>query len=349
MRQTLLSTQALQDMGIWNEHVRKKYRFFRKRGNILARGYNIGRTSYLGWVGNEDALVKELREPKEYARLVKRIDWELLHRRLGHPGKARFKQMIRKLGLSPGKEVIEELKTCETCVQAKSVKRQSHAEVPRASRPLKRVYMDFWGLYSKAKTPERYYLSLTDDCTRFSWIYLTKDREAATVRATLEKWLALVEREKGVKLLVIRTDNAKEFKALEPWALEKGITIEFTEPDTPQQNGVAERLNRYLLEMTRAILIDSDVPKEYWPYAIRMANYLRNRAVRVRGTKKTPFEMWFGHPPDMSKFRIPFSRVWFHRKTNDKMEPRAIEGVFVGYESSRNHYMVMIKQDQKIY
>ncbi|CBF84313.1 hypothetical protein AN2635.2 [Aspergillus nidulans FGSC A4] len=125
--------------------------------------------------------------------------------------------------------------------------------------------MDFWGPYSKAKTLERYYLSLTDDCTRFSWIYLTKDREAATVKATLEQWLALAEREKGVKLLIIRTDNAREFKALEPWALKKGIQIEFTEPDTPQQNSMAERLNQYLLEMTRAILIDADVPKEYWP------------------------------------------------------------------------------------
>jgi hypothetical protein len=57
---------------------------------------------------------------------------------------------------------------------------------------------------------------------------------------------------------------------------------------------VAERLNRHLLEMTQAILINADVPKEYWPYVIRMANYLRNQAVRVPGTKKTPFEMWMG-------------------------------------------------------
>jgi hypothetical protein len=45
---TLLSTQALQDMGIWNKHVAKTYQFFKKHGDILAKGYNIGRTSYLG-------------------------------------------------------------------------------------------------------------------------------------------------------------------------------------------------------------------------------------------------------------------------------------------------------------
>jgi transposase InsO family protein len=188
--------------------------------------------------------------------------------------------------------VLEELKTCETCIQAKSVKKQSHAKVPRASRPLKRVYMDFWGPYSKARTMKRYYLSLTDDYTRFSWVFLTKDREATTVRAILEEWLAMVEREKGTKLLTIRTDNAKEFKALVPWALKRGIQFEFIEPDTPPQNGVAERLNRHLLERTRAIMIAADIPKEYWPYAVQMANHLRNRTIIVRGThQKTPFEL----------------------------------------------------------
>jgi transposase InsO family protein len=92
---------------------------------------------------------------------------------------------------------------------------------------------------------------------------LTKDREATTVRAILEEWLAMVKREKGTKLLTIQTDNIIEFKAQRPWAAKKGIQFEFTKPDIPQQNGVAERLNRHLLKTTRAILSDADVPKEY--------------------------------------------------------------------------------------
>jgi hypothetical protein len=56
VKQTLLSTQALQDIGIWNEHVEKKYHFFKERGKVLAEGYNIGKTSYLGWVKNNNAL-----------------------------------------------------------------------------------------------------------------------------------------------------------------------------------------------------------------------------------------------------------------------------------------------------
>lgn len=80
-----------------------------------------------------------------------------------------------------------------------------------------------------------------------------------------------------------------------------------------------------------------------------MANYLRNRTIQVQGTQKTPFELWTGHAPDISKLRVPFCKVWFHIKTDDKLEPRAIEGVFVGYDSSKNHYSVMALRDRKIY
>jgi hypothetical protein len=142
---TLLLTQALQDVGIWNEHVEKTYQFFKKRGDILAKGYNIGWTSYLGWVSHKSALASghENQREEESAYRVKAIDWELLYKWFGYPGKAQFKRMTKELGLAPEEEVLEELKTCETCIQAKSIKKQSHVKVPRASRPLKRVYMDF--------------------------------------------------------------------------------------------------------------------------------------------------------------------------------------------------------------
>jgi transposase InsO family protein len=353
LSQTLLSTQALYADGIWNEHVEEGYRFFRKRGEILARGYNIGRTSYLGWVKDRNALVvRSSGKNHESVRIVNEIDWKQLHRRFGHPGRKRMRTLIRKMGYVWDKnEYKEALKKCEVCIQAKSVKDQNRKPVPRASRPLKRVYMDFWGPYIHESNSEglKYYLSLTDDHTRFSWVYLTKDRTTETVKKILEEWLVKSEREKELSLLSLRTDNAKEFQALKPWARGKGIKIEFIESYTPPQNGVAERLNRLLLETARAILIDSDTPKNYWPRAIRMANYIRNRTITVEKTGKTPFELWMGHEPNISKLRTPFCKVWFHTRTTDKLEPRAIEGTFIGYDSSQNHYYVMALKDRKIH
>ena len=210
--------------------------------------------------------------------------------------------------------------------------------------------MDFWGPYTKAPNGHRwqYYLSLTDDHSRLSWIYMTKDRKLATVQEILKEWLANVERQTGNLLLSICTDNAKEFRALDPWAKEHGIELEFIEPYHPPQNGVAERLNRFLLEVTRAILISARVPKRFWPWAVKMANYIRNRTIRVRGTRKTPFEIWTGEAPNLSGFRKPFSKVWFHIKQDDKLEARAVEGVLVGYCKSSSQYSVLGK-DGKTY
>jgi transposase InsO family protein len=65
--------------------------------------------------------------------------------------------------------------------------------------------------------------------------------------------------------LLIHTDNAKEFRALDPWAKEHRIELEFIKTYTPPQNGVTKRLNQFLLEVTRAILINARVPKRFWP------------------------------------------------------------------------------------
>jgi len=94
------------------------------------------------------------------------------------------------------------------------------------------------------------------------------------VQNILKIWLRQVEREAGKMLLVIRADNAKEFLALESWGLLRDIQLEFIETYTPPQNGVAERFNRYILEITRALLFDSGVSKRYWKYTVVTANYL---------------------------------------------------------------------------
>ena len=183
--------------------------------------------------------------------------------------------------------IISEIhRKCETCIQAKSVKTQNHRPVPRASEPLRGVYMDFWGPYTRVPNKYRweYYLSLTNDHSRISWIYLTKNRKLETVREILKLWLAKAERETGHLLITICTDNAKEFEALKPWAEKKGIEIEFIGPHTPAQNGVAERLNRFLLEVARAIHISAKVPKRYWPWSIKMANHIRNRTIIVKNS-----------------------------------------------------------------
>lgn len=342
MEENLLSTQVLYRDGIYNAHEKDGYRFYRKDQKTLATGYNIGRTSYLGSVKSQNALLtKSIRMDDEEARLVqsREPDWDLLHKRFGHPGKPRMKRLAKRMGLKLQDSYDH---TCEICIQAKSVKRQNRGQVPKEKEPLKRVYIDFWGPYQG-----QYYLAIVDDATRFSWLYITDNRRTETVIEILERWMAREERVLGKALIDIRLDNAKEFAALGSWAEKKGIDLEFTEPYTPPQNGPAERLNRFVLEIARAILQEMNIPKKYWEYAVRMANFLRNRTAftpRTGKKWKSPYEMIYKRKYNLGKLKVPFCKVWFHTETKDKLDPRSQEGVFVGYTKSSSQYLVLDKE-----
>ncbi|KAL3712502.1 hypothetical protein TMatcc_001201 [Talaromyces marneffei ATCC 18224] len=346
MKGNLLSTQMLHVDGIYNSHEENGYRFYREDRKTLATGYNIGRTSYLGTVRYQDALLtKSQGQNREFMAFLaqeKQPDWELLHRRFGHAGERRMRRLVKRLGIT-----FKDSKDCEVCIQAKSVKQQNRNAVPKTKKPLERVSVDFWGPYRKGEGKEAYYLSITDDATRFSWIHITDNRRLETVQRILSRWMRRQERELGVFLVNIRLDNAKEFVALKPWAEDLGIDLEFTEFYTPAQNGVAERLNRLLLEIARSLMIGMNIPKVYWPYALEMANFIRNRTVFLKGSKKSPYEALFGEEWKLSKFRVPFCKVWFHIKTDDKLEPRAKEGTLVGFTKSSSQYVILDRQDRE--
>ena len=150
----------------------------------------------------------------------------------------------------------------------------------------------------------------------------------------------------------LRQDNAKEFlsEQFKTYCLDAGILQEKTIPETPQQNGLAERCNRTLLEMARCLLIDSELPKMMWGAAILHAARIRNLVVRRE--EKCPAELMRG-----IKTKLPFSKLSifgctvFMRKGDrevSKLEPKALEGKFVGYTEGENGYLVYIPNTRKV-
>ncbi len=85
---------------------------------------------------------------------------------------------------------------------------------------------------------------------------------------------------------------------------DEGIRYEKTIPKTPQQNGVAERLNRTLVESARSMLLDANLSKQYWAEAVSMAVYLRNRCPTKAVEGKTPYEAWYGQKPKVDHLRV---------------------------------------------
>jgi hypothetical protein len=156
------------------------------------------------------------------------------------------------------------------------------------------------------------------------------------------------ELQSGRILKICRSDNAKEFQKLAK--LFPDVQFEYTAPYTPEQNGVAERLNRTLITTARALLGAAKLPKYLWGEAVYTACYLRNRTIR-EGFSKTPEELFTGRKPLGAHLRVfgclAYITVPEHRRT-DKLGAIAEKAIFVGYETSSRQYRVYIPKEKTI-
>nr|GEX37946.1 hypothetical protein [Tanacetum cinerariifolium] len=116
----------------------------------------------------------------------------------------------------------------------------------------------------------------------------------------------LVENQTGRTVKKLRTDNGLEFcnREFEQLCIESGISRHLTDTGMPQQNRVAERMNRTLMDKVRCLLIQYGFPKTFWAEATCTAAYLINRSPSRAIEKKTPIEMWSGHPSNYGILRI---------------------------------------------
>ena len=240
---------------------------------------------------------------------------------MGHIGSKGLNYLF-KLGLLNKKP--SDLDICEYCILGK----KTNAPFPRSSyvakNPLEYVHSDLWGP-AQVSTPggKRYFMSFIDHFSRKTWIYLLRTKDEAFM--TFKNWKHAVENQVNYKLKCLKTDNGLEYcnQLFTNFCLENGIKRHLTVPGTPQQNGVAERMNRTLLEKTRCMLISSGLKHVFWGEAVTTACYLINRSPSSTIEFKTPQELWTGNKPDLSYLRI-FGCVAYAKVSQGKLEPRAI-------------------------
>ena len=151
---------------------------------------------------------------------------------------------------------------------------------------------------------------------------------------------------------VVRSDRGGEYTGhdLTRFFRSEGIQVEHSVPYTPQQNGIAERKNRYLVEMTRSMLFDSKLPNKYWGEAVMTANHLQNM-LPAAGDDKTPYEKWTGRMPDPSYLRRfgCLAYVAVPTEKRQKLDSKARKLIFVGYEEGTKGYRLLNTESDKIY
>lgn len=230
---------------------------------------------------------------------------------------------------------------CGPCFEGK-MSRDSFpkASKSRASEVGELVHSDLGGPMEVA-TPRgnRYYIVLVDDYSRYSVVYLLQHKSDA--ESKIREYCNMIKNQFGRFPKCIRSDGGGEFSgsALRKFFVDNGIVQQMSAPYSPQQNGVAERKNRYLKEMMRCMLVESGLEKKFWGEAINTANYLQNRCPSS-SIVSTPYELWSKKKPSYSHLKIFGSEAYVHvpKEKRKTLDAKSVKLVFVGYEEGRKAY-----------
>jgi transposase InsO family protein len=171
------------------------------------------------------------------------------------------------------------------------------------TRPLEMLHMDLFGPVAYISIgSNKYGLVIVDDYSCLNWVLFLQDK--SETQNVLKKFLRRAQNEFDVKVKKIRSDNGTEFKntQVEDFLYEEDIKHEFSAPYTPQQNGVAERKNRTLIEMARTMLDEYKTSDRFWVEAIIIAHHATNRLYLHKLLKRASYELLTGNKPNISYF-----------------------------------------------
>ena len=172
--------------------------------------------------------------------------------------------------------------------------------------------------------------------TQGTWIYFLKTKDEVFCR--FKEFKALVENLSGKKIKVLRLDNGGEYvdKDFTDFCAKEGIRRGWIAPCNLEQNGVAERKNRTIVEAARAMMCDQDMPKFLWAKACNTTVYVQNRTPHRALGKITPEKVFIGKTPEVSHFRIFGSLAYCRipKEKRKKLDQTAGKGYLAGYREN---------------
>ncbi|GJS22121.1 putative ribonuclease H-like domain-containing protein [Tanacetum coccineum] len=192
-----------------------------------------------------------------------------------------LKNIVPSGGKLPSK-IFQNDHTCVACQKGKQHKASCKAKsVSSISQPLQLLHMDLFGPTSvRSINHKTYYLVITDDFKRFSWVFFLRTKDETS--GILKDFIRPIKIQLNQKIKTIRCDNGTEFKNGDIIKLcgSKGIKREYSNARTPQQNRVADRKNKTFIEAARTMLADLFLPNIFWAEAVSTACYVFNKLVR---------------------------------------------------------------------
>ncbi|RDX79846.1 hypothetical protein CR513_39688, partial [Mucuna pruriens] len=326
----LIFVHMLDDGGYDNHFGHGKWKL--TKGNlVVARGEKI---SKLYWT---KALVA-----KDSVNVMD-MEASLWHRRLSHISEKGLTCLAKK-GMLPRLKNVE-FEKCSHCITGKQTRVSFKKHPPlRKSELLELVHSDVCGpLKVKSFSSALYFVTFIDDCSRKLWAYVLKTKDQALEK--FKRFQALVERQSGKKVKCIHSNNGGEYCG--PF---DGIRHEKTPPKTPQLNGLAERMNKTLIERVRCMLSKARLPKHFWGEALYTIVHVINLIPTVALNTEVSDKIWFGKDVKYDHLRVFSCKAFVHvpKDERSKLDTKTRQCIFIGYGHDEYGYRMYDLIEKKL-
>ena len=335
-------------------------------GQLLEKGYDIHLKDYSLFLRDDKGnLITKVKMSKnrmfplniqnDVAKCLKAChndpSW-IWHLRYGHLNFGGLELLFKKNMVKGLPYINHPDQLCEGCLLGKQFRKSFPKESnSRAQKPLELIHTDVCGPFKpNSLGKSNYFLLFIDDFSRKTWVYFLKQK--SEVFEAFKKFKAAVEKESGYQIKAMRSDRGGEFTSKEflEFCEANGIRRPLTVPRSPQQNGVAERKNRTILDMARSMLKSKRLPKEFWAEAVACAVYLSNRSPTRSVWGKTPQEAWSGRKPGITHLRVFGSIAHVHvpDESRAKLDDKSEKFIFIGYDNNSKGYKLYNPNNGKI-
>lgn len=345
LKNNLLSIGQLQDKGLSILIQHGKCMIYHPTKGLIMETIMSGNKMFClvaSMMPNESTCFQNVSENESY----------LWHCRFGHLSYQGLRTLFYKKMVNGLPSIQIPKKLCTECLIGKQHRdSMSKKSLWRASNKLQLVHADICGpIKPESNSNKRYFLSFIDDFTRKTWIYFLHEKSEAF--AMFKNFKAYVEKESGAYITSLRTDRGGEFNSneFEEFCKVQGISRQLTAAYTPQQNGVAERKNRTIMNMVRSMLVEKKVPKMFWPEAVKWSVHILNRCPTLAVQNKTPEEAWSGIKPTINYFRVFGCVAHAHipDQKRSKLDDKSKKCVLLGVSDESKAYKLYDPVSKKI-
>lgn len=295
-----------------------------------------------------NCVVNETQVKEKAMVAVKTMD--IWHRRMGHICDNNLMK-VKNSSIGIDFKPQSDREVCKVCAIGKQSRAPFKEKGTRAKSLLQIIHSDVCGpLPIKSFSGAKYFVTFVDDFSRHVTVVPIKQK--SQVFSEFVKYKNLAENQLSRKIKIYRSDNGTEFinNQFDKHLSDVGIKRQTSAPYVHEQLGVAERINRTLMERVRCMLADAGLPKSFWAEAVTTAAYLLNRIPCREETHKTPLEYWTGEKPNLSHLRVFGSSAMVHvpKEKRDKLDPKSIECILLGYSDQSKAYRLYNKATRKI-